>query len=419
MDMLKRNLFWIICGLAAVGGLVLAGMGVKDARARGSMGGAAQLLSSVRGQSVKTAIKNRRAINDAQRRVDVVRSNYQEVIDWARRRNRRAPLVAGMFPKASRLQKGEFRDAYEAEITRLYGLLKGGEPPTRREEKDMADKIKNERPRGGVSAERGEEPAEKEYEDWGLITDYGARMIPSARAAIVKAMGFYCYVVSYGDSAALEVVDDIIDTAEPHNLEDEVLWSAQRMLWVQQDVVEALVGVNQRAAERLSAEGRNAWTGTLPVKDLISLRVSDYVNNEDPTGEAENRGPASPRGEEPAEPSLYPGDSFTGQYSTPEGMYDVLRFTVKLVVDVRELPVIIDAISHDRFYSATRVVYRAVNPNVGMSGKIYGEDPVVMAVIDFDACYFGDIYRRLMPNGVLERLGAERPGAGDEEGSAD
>jgi len=38
-------------------------------------------------------------------------------------------------------------------------------------------------------------------------------------------------------------------------------------------------------------------------------------------------------------------------------------------------------------------------------------------VMDFEAYYFGDVYRRLMPDAILEDIGAERPG--DEEEGTD
>ena len=181
---------------------------------------------------------------------------------------------------------------------------------------------------------------------------------------------------------------------------------------MQQDVIEALARINEEAADKLKEQGIEPWVGLLPVKDVVSIRVSNYVF-EDSEGDP----PAQPGSAGPAKPPGTKYESLTNYYSDPKGLYDVLQFTVKLVVDARQIPIVLREICGDRFYTPLRVAYRVVPANLGMTDKIYGEDPAVTLVMDFEAYYFADIYRRLMPKVILEELGAERPE--DEKESED
>ncbi len=400
MDILKRNLFFIICGVVASAGIVLAAVGVRSmTEVRTRMNDAGGLLRQL-GMAKRPPTVNMQAINDENDRVAAVKVSYQEVIDWAHQVNRREPLVPGVFPEPRGQKKEDYRDAYVAEIDRLLNLLKAGEPPTDRDIFDMKEKIRNEGPRRGDpfaekdKSDEEEKPANKS----GLITVEEARTSAPARAALVKAQEIYCYA----NLDSLHVIDTVrkADISTPPGR----FWDAQRTLWVQQDVIEALARINEEAADKLKEQDVEPWVGLLPVKDVISIRVSNYVFED-----SEGSPPAQPGSTGPANPPGTKYESLTDYYSEPDGLYDVLQFTVKLVVDARQIPIVLKEICGDRFYTPLRVAYRVVPANLGMTDKIYGEDPAVTLVMDFEAYYFADIYRRLMPKVILEELGAERP----------
>jgi len=401
MDALKKNLFFMISGLAAIAGIALAAVGHKsmdDVQAR--MSEADALLTQLSGASRNPV--SLKAITDAQGRVDAIRANCDQVVKWANDRNLPyggGPLVDGVFPEPRGEKKLEFKERYVAEISRLMELLKAGKAPTRREIDEERDIIENERPRGGRSAprkrdstEQGDQPENKS----GLITQEEARRSAPTRAALKKAQTIYCYSGENALHVVAKAYNAYIGTAP------EEFWDAQRTLWVQQDVIAALARVNEDAAARLEQEDIHPWVGVLPVKELISIRVSGYVFED-----SEGGAPAGASGDAPAVPPGSMAESFTGLFS--EELYEVLQFSVKLVVDARAIPAILREICKDRFYAPLRVVYRVEMPNLGMSGKIYGKDPVVRLVVDFEASYFGDVYRRWMPDVILEEIGQERP----------
>jgi hypothetical protein len=155
-------------------------------------------------------------------------------------------------------------------------------------------------------------------------------------------------------------------------------------LWVQQDVVEALARVNEQAADQLPPEDR--WVGHLPVKRVIEIRVNPrYVGT--------STGPTQ--------------EAFTGNTSNPE--YEVLYFTLHLVVDARDLNAIIAEICNNSYTTLYRIDYRAEPPNLDMEGYIYGGEPVVRVMMDFEKILYSKLYLEWMPDIVLADLGKQRP----------
>jgi len=79
----------------------------------------------------------------------------------------------------------------------------------------------------------------------------------------------------------------------------EEVWWAQVAYWIQKDVVEAIATVNEAAAEAARTRGEETWVGNMPVKDVISIRVSgEYISRD---SEDEKLGD-EPVGFEPATP---------------------------------------------------------------------------------------------------------------------
>ncbi len=174
------------------------------------------------------------------------------------------------------------------------------------------------------------------------------------------------------------------------------VWHAQVGYWIQKDVVDAIAALNNQSAEAAREKGEAPWVSVMPVKELISIRLSDgFVPRE-----GDEIFGSQPGGYEAALPPGTPQTVFT--HSGSSELYDVIQFTVKLIVSQPHIPRLIDRLCKDSFHTLLRVSYEAVPPNRNMVGKIYGSQPTVNVLLDFETILLGEVFRRLMPPSVLD-----------------
>jgi len=405
---LKRNLFHIICGLVAAAAIALGVLGVL------SMGKVKEQLTSIaqlHGQLLGPA-KN--PVNDSKieaerTRVKTIETQFAGLMERAKTLNVYQPLEPPegerFFPEPTDNGRRQFRDKYQKQFGLLLEKLHAGAPPTDADIQNAKEAIDDERRLAEAMA--GEDarketvppppggPPDGETHPSGLITEKQARESAATRASIQKARSIYCY-------ATMESLDENTEIYAGLSPNPNDMWRAQVSLWIQQDVVDSLARVNDQAAKRLTAEDPDAapWVGVLPVKDLISIRVSDYIPNEATAKERRLSGDS---------PSFPPGKSdiaFTKHQSNE--MYEVVQFALKMVVDARAVPTIIDEICKDRFHALLNLEYtydRSLLENLSMEDKIYGAQPTIVVLMEFETIFFGELYRCSMPPAVLAKLG--------------
>lgn len=419
VDFLRRQLFLIICGVAgALGiGLIVTGLG-RMPQVKAEMAKAAEVYNGLSG--LQNQPVNDKFIAAAQRRIDTIRGNFRQTLDTARQLQDYEPLLKEVFPAGNTEQRLEFRNRYEAAMRQLMVDLRSGEPATARDIEVVADKIANELYQ--ESLQRGD-PSQPPPPDRGpdttpagVLTADGARAKAEPRAHIAAAQGILTYAVGLFDGRPPERYPSLDfyagmkpkATLEAPTLEE--CWFAQLEYWLQKDVVEAIRGLNEEAC---AANEGDCWVGVTPVKDVISVRVaSGYVTSKPEAAVF----PAMPGGYTEARPTGYSDNTLTNNPSTQT--YDVVQFTVKLVMDQRDLLRFVDRLCTNRFHTCLRIAYKDVPPNRSMIGKIYGPEPVVNVVMDFETVFLGEHFHRLMPAEVCEKYGVDCPQPeGDAEGS--
>lgn len=420
MELLRRHLFFIICGLVAIAGIVLGAFGItKMSEVHTGMQEAVTLHDRLR-THMRNPV-NKKGIDAEQQRINAITKYHEGVIQLADQYAVHPQLVENFFPRPDPYAKLPFSGEYRKALDALHARLKAGTIPTEHEIEDEAARMREEKTVDtdatfGVDVQEARRsgelltPAEEEPEPTnpsGLITDEQAGKDAYVRASISKAKRIYCYATLPSDPEgfSFHIIDDVYNmTGFPPT--DKVFWDAQLSLWAQQDVTDALARVNEQAAERLKAEGRSPWVGNLPVKDLISLRVSDYVRGEETQDSPNELVPAHTVAPiRVASAAATP--SFTGNVSNDE--YELIHFTLEAVVDARDLPLVITEICNNKFTTLFRVQYEVEPPNLRMEGKIYGGEPVVRASMEFETLFFSKLYLPIMPDVVLAELGKKRP----------
>lgn len=399
MDLLRRHLFLMVCAVAGVGGIVLGVTGLRAMpQVSQEMEKAAVIYRNL--QSLQNQPVNQRRIDAEEERIETVRTDHRRVIEKAKELYHAQLLVPGVLPYGKPVQRLEFRAKYGVAMRDLLNSLTWGTRASPTDIDTWRSKIADER------AERRSEGKAPDpgptHTPAGFLTEAGIREDPYARAHLAAAQRIYCYALDFETEKTLEEVPsldfdpvmamtDFVDAP----LEEDV-WRAQLGYWIQKDVVDAIVAVNEEDATQARDAGRQPWVGVMPVKEVISIRLSDGLIPLE--GDAYVGHP--PEGYAAALPPGTPATVFT---QTGSGdAYDVVQFTVKLVMDQRDVPLLVERICNDRFHTLLRVAYAAVPPNRKVTGKIYGSEPAVIVVMDFETILLGEVFRRWMPASIRE-----------------
>ncbi len=230
----------------------------------------------------------------------------------------------------------------------------------------------------------------------GITPEQLAKDFPDVRLAIRRAREIYCYVGHEAQTFGqwpLVTASTYPEVAE--------MWYAQMALWIQQDVVKALAGLNNRVADAVKARQQRPWVGLLPVKHLQRIAIQGYAFAT-ATGSDATAGAPTQLGE--AMPVGGATPSFTKQQCSPA--VDVIHFSVDLVVEARMLPQVIDEICKAGFYTPSLVNYSLQPFDPNWNGYIYGSVPAIQVSLDFEGNFVRAKYEKWMPEAVKTAITA-------------
>ncbi len=421
MGFIKKNAFLLGCALGGIlgVGLMLWGMSRMGA-VRSEMDVAKSLYSAL--DRVTGSAVQPKSIDAEKDRIRQARDQYQQVLAHFAARNVRKPLLENLLPDPGKGTQGkqlryDFRSKYQNAMNGLLLRLSAGQPPNKQELENTADYLRKkameeqgfggdgESPKGGAGRHgpgssgpgAGDSAAMPERKGPASTQAYWAALKVKAQddatmlTCIDKARNLFCYAnIRGGGSFDLLKMYLGTDEAAPGMLD---IWEAQLLYWIQEDIVEALANVNDRAAAKL----QKPWVGNLPMKDVRSIRVSRYIQETDGSAAANFR--AQP-GDRPPE---HPDAVFT--HLAGQALYDVINVRLQIVIDVRALPTILHELAHDKYQVILNVGYEEIRPDLSFRGKIYGPQPVVLATIDLQSYLFYKAYVPLMPEVIREQLG--------------
>ncbi len=270
MQWIKSHLHVVICLALGAAALALIVFGMLD----GSVAVALEKdIGQVRGlQGIQPA--NRQHIEAAKKQLAATRKQVQAAQEQVQAIAAHTPLIDGLFPGATNLSiRLKFREALKNKYENAFlRQLNAKDKPDIDEITFMKKKMEDDKKkaetqrntgRGGSGpgltgrvTRRGDSPVAGTPEEQ-VEQDAGARI------SVMRARQIYCYA----GPESFDRHDQVLDSDRP-KLND--MWYAQMSLWIQEDMVQALAGLNQREAEALPEKDR--WVGHLPVKRLEQIR---------------------------------------------------------------------------------------------------------------------------------------------------
>lgn len=421
MDFVKRNMFFILCAVGAIAGIALGVTGLRAGpKVVAQMKTAEGIYTSLDGLQSKAV--NEETIKAEEQRIDSVKDDRAKILQKAEelypgyfkdctgtgedRTCKLNSLVDNVLPEGPSDARLKYRAAYQEAMKALIGKLNGGTPASPTEQANMQRKIENEKVESANDPALAAEFAGETKNAAGVLTRAGVRQDAKVRADQQAAQRIYCYVIGfltdkerkpeYQPSFQYDDAMEDVNSGEPPAPAE--VWLAQVGYWIQRDIVDAIADINNAAAEELKAAGKDRWVGTMPVKDIVSIRLSPdfYVP---PEGQLYPL--PEPGGFAPAVPAGTAETVFTKNASGP--YYQVVQLSVKLIMDQRDVMKLVERITNNRFYTLVRAAYKSIPPNVNFTGKIYGSEPVVNVVLDFEFVMLGDLFCPWMPAAMMDK----------------
>lgn len=431
LDFVKRQMFFILCAIGALAGIALMVTGL------GAMPKVGKALAETKATYeglAKLQPMNESFIEAEKKRIEALSKNRDVVFSQAMQLQNYSPLLEGVFPDGNTDKRVEFRDKYEAAMKALLASMNAGDVAGSREETFWEEKIKSEEHRRLMAQKDpsvvAPPPLGEKSTPAGVITADGVRDSKESRASIARAQQIRIYAIDPSDAKPPDRVSSL-DFHPPMKKKESLeapaiddCWWAQVGYWIQKDVVDAIASLNGEVANALLDKGEDPWVGVMPIKCLVSVRVQDgYLGGELDATASEGE----PGGFTEAKPLGNPEKTITGTSSTES--YEAIQFTVKLVADQRQILRFVEKLCSNRFHTCLRISYKAVPPNKQMRGRVFGSQPVVNAVLDFETVFIGvgagegdeafTMFRRMMPLVVCDKYAVTCPEPAEDAGKTE
>jgi hypothetical protein len=318
--------------------------------------------------------------------------------------NVRKPLVPDSLPVPADTFK--FQQTYTDEMRKgIPQRLNSAMPPTDAEIKDKMDaeekKMRDDAPKNQANGEVFNKDALEN-----AIAQRRAVLPDEMRVAAATQHKLYMV-----PDSALSIDPDISSGGVAQAVTPQKVWLAQLGLWVQEDVVDAIVDLTKNSKAVADS----------PVKQLIRIDVSpdmDIYVLPAATPAAGSPAAPSPLGQPAASPVAansatdpLPKDftvSPTGHVCN--GVFDVVQFTVSMNVRAADVNKVIQGLERNRLLTVYQSDIQTVNSvEVQQDGYFFGPDPVVTLTVKCEELFMRNWTRPLMPQPVKQFLNVQEP----------
>ncbi|HEY7118430.1 MAG TPA: hypothetical protein VH475_17710 [Tepidisphaeraceae bacterium] len=436
MEIVKKNLFSIICGVVAVAAVVAVFVwplnGYFDelsqkAQARAAVYGKIDTLTrKTRSLPVfdpknpeagtLTRFPSNTLIKRGKDAKDEVNAKSMKTYDLAWHLNYQGHglAVPNSLPNPSSVTQINFRSDLQKKFDELReGELAAGVPPTPEQLEIRKGAIWDELKKKLVVV--GDQVTNKDQ----VMAEYDdlVRKLPDVMKQEM-ATGHKMYI---NPLEVMKVSALIPDNGKAPDVVS--MWWAQVEYWVARDVGAAIAEMNANAKNVTDA----------PVKNLVALIVKDdffpsiggvggAVGGGRVMGTTADSGAAGDAGATPAtggqpDPTvaLPDGSSISPTKRISNNLFDVVQFTMSVDVDADQVALFLKTLATNRFLTVTRLEMNPVDSQLmQVGGYVYGSRPVVTLNLDCESLFMRQWTINLMPDMIKRALGIPT-GPGDTQ----
>jgi hypothetical protein len=184
----------------------------------------------------------------------------------------------------------------------------------------------------------------------------------------------------------------------PGGIGPSVIFNAQIGLWIYEDAAKAIAAANK------AVDAKDVRQSV--VKHFVKIDVVDEPFKPMMPGAAMAPETAPPAPNSDPTAPLAPNYDFSPTGRIRNGLYDVVPFDLRIVVDATQIPRVMLELSRGRFITVTNVSMATVDSALKRSeGYYYGDNPVVELQLRCEALFMRKWTEPLMPVAIKQGLG--------------
>jgi hypothetical protein len=337
-----------------------------------------------------------------------VSQQAQNMLQRAVTTNQHMPLLPDELPKPTDAIRYLFAKQYALETTdyaHWQGILDSTAPPTSAEIQAEKDKLQEEINKARLAYDPQNNPTPDSVAEAKNEYDLeSAQVQPSME--LERAQQHRIYLLPNSLPVDITIKDGTFPTPDK-------ICDAQIVMWILDDVTQAIAKANDLYSDP-------APPGGAPQHDILHAAVKSIEGIDPPTPALAQTGvdpTAGVSGPTPKVPTVSP----TGRVCN--GLYDVLRFKIKLVVDAAKVTQVLRQLEVGQFITVLNVqINEVVDPAVAASassltgGFRYGDKPVVRVEFDCEELLMRKWTDNILPDSRKNGLGKGALGTATDTG---
>jgi hypothetical protein len=411
MDIVKKNLISIICGVVALlaifayafyplGGWVSE---LKDqTEVRAKVYGELETLRTKPRHLPNISLENSEQppleqfpsnaiIEEGGKVTDQVHAEAAAMQKTAVDLNRHKPLLENVLPISSDNMKFLFKQQYANAMARTIPetILDATSPPTPAEIDHAADELWKREFKDRIIIVNGQPDPENQKQIEEDFREKAAKLPMELRTRGAREHRIYMLPGTFAPIAAMG--ENVAAAPSPVDI-----WTAQLKYWVQEDIARAIASVNEGAKGVPDAPIKHLVRVAIP-DDFVAASAAAPAGNgqEDPNAAPAQGGPL------PKNVAISP----TGR--TSNRVYDVMRFTIEINCDARQIPYVLNKMTQNQFFTVVNVVSVSGidSAAAAANGYYYGNAPVAHLMLDCETLYMREWTVPYMPEPIKRKMG--------------